>query len=95
MIEISVRKDGITVSGHAEYAPRGQDIVCAGISALTQALVKSIEGLTNDKIEYGVSPGRVDIHYGNLSEKSQTLVDSFFVGISTIASEYPDYVRVV
>lgn len=95
MIEISVRKDGITVSGHAGYAPRGQDIVCAGISTLTQSLVKSIEDLTEDRIEYVVSPGRADIHYGNLSEKSRTLVDSFFIGVSQIADEYPENVRMM
>lgn len=31
MIEVSVRKNEIKVSGHAMYAPHGQDIVCAGV----------------------------------------------------------------
>jgi uncharacterized protein len=95
LIAISVRKDGITVIGHAGYAPVGQDIVCAGVSALTQTLIKSIEDLTSDKIKYKISPGGVDIEYGNLSEKAKTLVDSFFVGILMIADEFPDYVRVM
>lgn len=94
MIEVSVRKDSITVAGHANYAPAGQDIVCAGVTTLTQTLIKSIEDLTHDKIQYQISPGRVDIQYGNLSEKSRTLVDSFFIGILQIADEFPDYVRV-
>jgi uncharacterized protein YsxB (DUF464 family) len=95
MIEVIVRKDGITVSGHAYYAPSGQDIICAAVSSLTQTLIKSIEDLTEDKIQYSISPGRVDIEYENLSEKSRALVDSFFVGIVMIASEYPDNVRIV
>ncbi|MDD3503886.1 MAG: ribosomal-processing cysteine protease Prp [Eubacteriales bacterium] len=49
MIEISIRKDGITVSGHANYAPRGQDIVCAAVSTLAIALINSIKDLTEDK----------------------------------------------
>lgn len=93
MIEVSIRRDGITVSGHSGYAAQGSDIVCAGVTALTQTLIKSIEDLTADKIEYKISPGRADIKYGNLSEKSRTLVDSFFVGISMIVDEYSDYVR--
>ncbi|MDD3362654.1 MAG: ribosomal-processing cysteine protease Prp [Hespellia sp.] len=95
MIEVSVKNDGITVAGHAAYAPLGQDIICAGASALTQTLIKSIEDLTQDKIKYSVSPGRVDIECKNLSEKSRTLVDSFFIGICQIADEYPDYIRIV
>lgn len=95
LIEASVRRDGITVKGHANYAVSGSDIVCAGVTALAQTLIKSIKDLTDDKIEYEVSPGRVDIKYGNLSEKSKTLVDSFFIGICMIAEEFPEYVRIM
>lgn len=95
MIEISVREDGIAVTGHAGYAPEGQDIVCAGVTALVQSLIKSFEDLTADKIEYDISPGAADIKYGNLSEKAKTLVDSFFIGVLIIADEFPDNVRIV
>ena len=63
MIEVSVRKDEIKISGHANYAVHGSDIVCAGVTALMQTLIKSIEDLTEDKMEYEISPGRVDIKY--------------------------------
>lgn len=95
MIEVSVRERELKVSGHAGYSAQGFDVVCAGVTALVQTLVKSIENLTEDKIEYELSPGRAEIRYGNLSEKSKTLVDSFFVGICLIASEFPDNVRIV
>lgn len=95
LIEASVRRDGITVKGHANYAVSGSDIVCAGITALAQTLIKSIKDLTDDKIEYEISPGRVDIKYGDLSEKSRALVDSFFIGICMIADEFPEYVRIM
>lgn len=95
MIEATVRKDEIKISGHANYAASGSDIVCAGVTAHAQTLIKSIEDLTDDKIEYEISPGRVDIKYGNLSEKSKTLVDSFFIGICMIADEFPEHVRIM
>ena len=95
MIAVSVRKDKIQISGHANYAEEGKDIVCAGVTTLTQNLVKSIEDLTEDKIEYDISPGRADIKYRNLSGKAKTLVDSFFIGICMIADEFPDNVRIV
>ena len=95
MIEVKIRPDEITLFGHANYAVAGQDIVCAGATALVQTLIRSIEDLTEDKIEYSISPGWADIKYGNLSEKAKTLVDSFFVDICMIADEYPDCVRIV
>ena len=94
MIAVSVRKDGIKVRGHANYAEDGKDIVCAGVTALTQTLIRTIENLTCDKIEYEISPGRVDIEFGDLSEEVTLLVDSFFIGICQIADEFPDHVRI-
>ena len=94
MIEVSVRKDGIEVSGHAGYAENGKDIICAGMTALVQTLVKSVGDLTEDKIECEISPGRADIHYRNLSEAGKLLVDFFFIGICMIADEFPDHVRI-
>lgn len=94
MIVVDVRKDGITVAGHAEYAEAGKDIVCAGMTALTLTLIRSLEGLTSDEIEYEISPGRADMHYRDLSEAGKLLVDSFFIGVCQITNEFPEYVRI-
>ena len=94
MIVVNVRQDGITVSGHAGYAEAGKDIVCAGVTALTQTLISSMKGLAGDRIQYEISPGRADIYYRDLSEAGRLLVDSFFIGTCQIASEFPDNVRI-
>lgn len=94
MIEVRRRSDGITVSGHARFAPHGQDIVCAAVSTLAQNLIASVEALTEDEIEYVVQSGKIDIKHGDLSEAAQLLVDSFFVGCQLVANSYPDNVKV-
>lgn len=95
MIDVTVREDRVTVSGHANYAASGEDIVCAAVTALSITLFKSLTDLTEDKIEYDIQPGRVDIKYGDLSEKAKTLVDSFFIGICLVADEFPGYIRIL
>lgn len=94
MIEIIVEKDRITIQGHAGYAEAGKDIVCAGMTALTQTFINAIEGLTNDVIQYDISPGRADINFKDLSEAGRLLVDSFFLGICSIAEEFPENVKI-
>ena len=93
MIVITKYDNRITVKGHANYAPLGQDIVCASVSTLVQVLIKCIEDMTDDKIEYSIQPGMVDIKFGNLSENAQLLVSSFFIGAQMIADQYPNNVR--
>jgi uncharacterized protein YsxB (DUF464 family) len=93
MIEVKRIESGLTITGHAGFAPHGQDIVCAGVSALAQTLIVSLESLTQDPIEYVCQPGTVEIKHGNLSEQGQVLVDSFFVGLRMIADSYPNNVK--
>lgn len=92
MIEVSRLQDGIKIRGHANYAPRGQDIVCSAVSILIQTLIQSIEELTADKIKYSMSPGKVDIKFWCLSDRSKVLLDAFFVGVDMLATTYPDNV---
>lgn len=93
MIVISATDGGIALKGHAGYAEAGKDIVCAGVTALVQTLITSMEELTADQIEYSISPGKADIRYRNLSEAGRLLVDSFFVGLKEIEREFPEYIR--
>ena len=95
MIEVRVRENRILISGHANYAELGKDIVCAGVSTLAQSLIGSIENLTSDKIEVEITPGWIDLRYKDLSDESKVLIDSFFIGITMIADEYPEYVRIM
>lgn len=95
MIEVLQTESGITVKGHAGYAPHGQDIVCAAVSTLVQNLVVSVSELTATKIMHHMQPGWVEIRYGTLSDSAKILVKSFFIGIRMIAETYPDHVRIV
>lgn len=95
MIEVKHIKNKIIVSGHAGYAPIGQDIVCAAFSAVLQTFVASAEELTNDEIKAQMAAGTAVIEYGDLSERGQLLLSSFFVGVRGIASSYPQHIKIV
>lgn len=95
MIEVSVLQDEIRVLGHARYAPSGQDIVCAGVTTLSQTLVASLDSLTEDNPDYTIAPGVFILETKDLSAKAKLLVDSFFIGVCKIADAYPDNVRIV
>lgn len=96
MIVVNVSTTGITVNGHAKYAEAGKDIICSAVSVLTQNLIRSVEALTDDSVDYEILPGHIKINYEDLSEKGQLLVDSFFIGISEIVQAYgEEYVQII
>ena len=93
VIVIKHQNNTISITGHANYAPIGKDIVCASISTLIQVFVASVEELTSDELKTEITGGNAVIQYGALSEKSQTLLESFLLGVKMIASEYSTNVR--
>lgn len=95
MIKVKITQGQINVLGHAGYAAPGFDIVCAAVSTLTQNLIKSIEALTRDPIEYAIESGKIILKYENVSERTKTLIDSFFIGICSLIEEYPEYIRLL
>lgn len=95
MIVVYHKQGIISIAGHANYAPIGQDIVCAAVSALVQTCVASVEELTTDEIKVTKDEqGQIQaIQYKHLSERAQVLLDAFFVGIRMIADAYPSNVK--
>ena len=63
MIQVIVKKQngnitGFHMEGHAGYADRGSDIVCASISVLAINCVNSIEEFTEDSFSEGMDEER-------------------------------------
>ncbi len=82
---------GFSCKGHAGYADHGQDIVCAGVSALVLTVVQSLETLTEDKTEVSVEEAAGSVRcmlQEPSSEKARLLLDALFLGCQSIRKEY-------
>ncbi|ANB58496.1 hypothetical protein GFC29_1896 [Anoxybacillus sp. B7M1] len=91
-----------TMSGHAHFAKRGQDIVCAGASAVSIGAINAIEALTKIKphITQGDKGGYLrcelpDIEDVRVAANVQLLLEAMLVSLQTIERDYGKYIRVV
>ncbi|CAM3084435.1 ribosomal-processing cysteine protease Prp [Paenibacillus sediminis] len=87
------------IEGHAGYAIAGEDIVCAGISAVTVGTVNSIEALTgtvlNAKMKNGFLSGSVPrIQDAHTSDQVQLLLESMVVMLRSIEESYGKYIQI-
>lgn len=86
---------GFYLNGHAGYAERGKDIVCAAVSALTITIQNALETLEDVIVEerkyLGSEQPRIFIRSPN--SKSDLLIETFKIGIEGIQKEYPEYVK--
>lgn len=57
MINIKVFLDGIMVNGHANFKPKGEDIICSAVSAIVQGFIKSFDDhLIKEHIQNNLEP---------------------------------------
>lgn len=92
---------GFSMSGHANFAENGSDIVCAGASAVSFGLVNSIFSLTDVKpvVEAGAEGGylscRIPSDISDESqEKVQLLLEALLVSMQTIERDYGKYIKI-
>lgn len=85
----------LTVLGHANYAEYGKDIVCAGVSALVQALIGWLE-----ENSWKAECISVDPKYGEViiscegGEELAAVFNMASLGLEQLAYSYPDHVQI-
>lgn len=89
-------KTAVRVKGHASL---GNEIVCAGVSALANTLVESVErvaGIPDEKIRVSISEGSLILDLGgSANEISDALLGYFETGMLGLARTYPELVKVI
>lgn len=87
----------INVNGHAGYAPKGTDIVCAAISTITamiaQELVYDAEDVKITKYVMDEENADVSFEFNTLTDAVNNKISMAVMGFELIASNYPDFVR--
>lgn len=88
---------GFVCKGHAGYAERGSDIVCAAVSVLVMNTINAIETYTEDVIhvENDEKEGLIMVHFSSdLSSDAALLMDAMVLGLSGVGDQYKDYIRI-
>nr|DAV27106.1 MAG TPA: YsxB-like protein [Caudoviricetes sp.] len=95
MITVTISRNAeeliVEVSGHSNYAPQGEDIVCAGVSALT-LMCANAAMLSEGKIEKMCS-GYSKITLPN-SENIRFFCAALVEAFEIMATKYPEYICV-
>lgn len=84
----------LQASGHAGYAPSGQDIVCAAASILTATLARSLGGV--DGYRYVDDGDTVHISCRPSLRQVERVVHVFDVidsGFGLLCNSYPNHIR--
>lgn len=87
------------IKGHARFADSGQDIVCAGVSAVTVGTVNAVETLLGFEMQSRMKDGFLQAEApsdldNQKQEKLQLLLESMVVMLQSIETMYGDYIQI-
>ncbi|MHA6259314.1 ribosomal-processing cysteine protease Prp [Sporosarcina sp. CAU 1771] len=106
MIKISVIKEpsgrihSFEMSGHANSAEHGKDLVCAGASAVSFGAVNAIISLTGKtpNIQQGSDGGYLKVTFPKSKDDdhdTQLIVQAMIVSLQTIEQDYGQYIKII
>ncbi len=102
MIRIQIFRDnearitGFRVTGHAGTAPQGEDIICAGVSALTQSALLGLERWADRQMNLTVESGKLIMDLTSEPDSlTQAILETMVLGLTAIADNYPKNVSLV
>lgn len=105
MIKVKVVRTGerissFSISGHADFARKGQDIVCAGVSAVAFGSVNAVMSLTTVEPiikQAGKDGGFLEVHFPETESdaKVQLLLEGMLVSLQTIERDYGKYMKII
>ena len=99
-VEVAPRRCRLTVTGHACSGAFGQDLVCAGVSAVAVTLAEAVTALEQagkvTAVTARLVPGQAEIACRpRLGQRrvTEAVFAAAALGLRRLEREYPDYVN--
>ena len=86
---------GYRVAGHSGTAEHGEDIVCAGVSALTQSALLGIMEHLHRAVSYDIASGNLEMRLsGPPDDCTEAILRTMHMGLAEIEKISPEGIRI-
>ena len=96
-VVIKFQKDQISeieVKGHADSGPKGQDLVCAGVSSICVGILNALDELSNDSCELSMDEAHVLIKSIKVCENAQIILKTMYIELLTMEKTYKKFIKI-
>ncbi|AOG60181.1 hypothetical protein SHELI_v1c02260 [Spiroplasma helicoides] len=79
----------IEINGHANFAKYGNDLVCAGITAIVNGALNGFDQIFKNEVELNVLENLVTIEIKKSTEYVKNVISFLLIQLKTIEVQYP------
>ena len=83
----------LKVSGHADFAEKGKDLICASVSSIFYGLMNALEGMEEDA-EINDSGKEIEILIKSGRQTVQNYIELVLMQLKTIEFSYGEFIRI-
>ncbi len=94
MIKVEIKKDNITVSGHALYDDYGKDIVCASVSSIVITTVNAIMKIDDSSILCNQKDALISIRILNHNDTVDKLIENMLDLLRELERDYKKNIKI-
>lgn len=99
MIHVVVQFDGpnvveVTVSGHANAADKGEDLICAGVSAISVGTLNALDELVKGSVTDSMKNGWIHIKVISINPTQQAILHTMLIQLKSIQETHPKYITI-
>lgn len=105
MIHVLITRDNhkerwkISLKGHADYARRGEDIVCAGVSVLVQSIFNGLTEVLGYQLPYRMRDGyfsfQLPISYLEDDGRVKAMFDTLLLNLRDLEKTYKKHIKLI
>lgn len=95
MIKVNIKNNQIIVTGHADYADYGKDIVCASASSIVITSVNACLRLDSQSLEYKEEQDKLTIDIKSNDENIKSIIENMISMLEELAKTYKKNIKIV
>ena len=84
----------ISVKGHAESGPYGQDLICAAVSSIVFGLMNALDDLKDEDLKIVQGANQITITYAGRSATVQDYFQVAMYQLKTIEASYGQHIHI-
>ena len=95
MIRVNIKKKTIVMTGHADFADYGKDIVCAATSAIVTTSVNAALRFDENSLKYQEEKDKFTIEILNDNQNVQVIMDNMISLLEELAETYKENIKIL
>ncbi len=99
MIKVVIEKNKakvkkVTISGHAKFSKKGEDIVCAGVSAISFGILNTLNKVDPENVEINVTENKIAITTLKNTKEIDLILETLIIQLKTVEIDYSKYIQI-